>query len=210
MWRSLSTLHALLHMWVEKLQRVKYTSERNWLFDSCSHVIGMIIQLWRWKDSEITSCCQSTYSGNPFYKVPGRGSQPPRDRSSILSETALSLTPTDLNDVLGQPSEIPGTLRAPIISPGISHPQALTGWMWVWVNSGSWWWTGRPGVLRFMGSQRVGHDWATELNWTCRKIILRYWRDWNGKVRSSVKTSIPCISDVIRKSIKGNYKVEDL
>ena len=33
-------------------------------------------------------------------------------------------------------------------------------------NSGSWWWTGRPGVLRFMGSQRVGHDWATELNWT--------------------------------------------
>ena len=34
-----------------------------------------------------------------------------------------------------------------------------------WVNSGSWWWIGRPGVLRFMGSQRVGHDWATELNW---------------------------------------------
>ena len=35
-----------------------------------------------------------------------------------------------------------------------------------WVNSRSWWWTGRPGVLWFMGSQRVGHDWATELNWT--------------------------------------------
>ena len=41
-----------------------------------------------------------------------------------------------------------------------------TLWTWVWVNSGSWWWTGRPGMLRFMGSQRVGHDWATELNWT--------------------------------------------
>ena len=39
-------------------------------------------------------------------------------------------------------------------------------WMWVWVNSGSWWWTGRPGVLRFMGSQRVGHDWATNLIWS--------------------------------------------
>ena len=37
---------------------------------------------------------------------------------------------------------------------------------WVWVNSRSWWWTGRPGMLQFMGSQRVGHDWATELNWT--------------------------------------------
>ena len=36
---------------------------------------------------------------------------------------------------------------------------------WVWVNSGSWWWTGRPGVLQSMGSQRVGHDWVTELNW---------------------------------------------
>ena len=41
-----------------------------------------------------------------------------------------------------------------------------TRWTWVWVNSGGWWWTGRPGVLRFMGWQRVGHDWATELNWT--------------------------------------------
>ena len=47
------------------------------------------------------------------------------------------------------------------------------GWMaspthrtWVWGNSGSWWWTGKLGVLRFMGWQRVGHDWATELNWT--------------------------------------------
>ena len=43
---------------------------------------------------------------------------------------------------------------------------SLTRWTWVWVNSGSWWWTGRPGVLWFMGSRRVGHDWATELNWT--------------------------------------------
>ena len=43
---------------------------------------------------------------------------------------------------------------------------SLTRWIWVWVSSGSWWWIGRPGVLRFMGSQRVGHNWATELNWT--------------------------------------------
>ena len=43
---------------------------------------------------------------------------------------------------------------------------SLTWWTRVWVNSGSWWWTGRPGVLQFMGSQRVGHDWATELNCT--------------------------------------------
>ena len=40
-----------------------------------------------------------------------------------------------------------------------------TRWTWFWVNSGSWWWTGRPGMLRFMGSQTVGHNWVTELNW---------------------------------------------
>ena len=48
---------------------------------------------------------------------------------------------------------------------------SLTRWMWVWVNSGSWWWTGRPGVLRFMGSQRVGHDWVTELNWEDKSTV---------------------------------------
>ena len=51
----------------------------------------------------------------------------------------------------------------------------LTRWTWVSVNSGSWWWTGRPGVLQFMGSQRVGHDWATELNWT-ELIIAKTWK----------------------------------
>ena len=58
-------------------------------------------------------------------------------------------------------------------------------WTWIWVNSGSWWWTGRPGVLWFMGSQTVGHNLATELNWfllmgTCvqeRETIITsiYW-----------------------------------
>ena len=47
-----------------------------------------------------------------------------------------------------------------------------TRWTWVWVNSGRWWWTGRPGVLRFMGSQRVGPDWATELSYFREKLLL--------------------------------------
>ena len=42
---------------------------------------------------------------------------------------------------------------------------SLTQWAWVWVSSGSWWWTGKLGMLQSMGSQRVGHYWATELNW---------------------------------------------
>ena len=49
-----------------------------------------------------------------------------------------------------------------------------TQWTWVWINSGSWWWTRRPGVLQSMGSQRVGHDWATELNWIDNS-------NWGGK-----------------------------
>ena len=50
-----------------------------------------------------------------------------------------------------------------------------TRWTWVWVNSGRWWWTERRGVLRFMGSQRFGHDWATELNWTELGVLTLIW-----------------------------------
>ena len=49
-----------------------------------------------------------------------------------------------------------------------------TPWTWVWVDSGSWWWTGRPGVLQFMGSQRVRLDWVTELNWTVLPCCSMY------------------------------------
>ena len=49
----------------------------------------------------------------------------------------------------------------------------LTLWTWVWVSSGSWWWTGKPGMQQSMGSKRVGHNWATELNWA---KILSVWR----------------------------------
>ena len=48
---------------------------------------------------------------------------------------------------------------------------SLTRWTWIWASSGSWWWTGKPGVLQSMGSQRVGHDWVTELNWWCLGVV---------------------------------------
>ena len=61
---------------------------------------------------------------------------------------------------------------------GEGDDRGWDGWMvspaqctWGWVNSRSWWWTGRPGVLQFMGSQRVGHDWAAELNWTEEHLV---------------------------------------
>ena len=49
---------------------------------------------------------------------------------------------------------------------------SVTQWTWVWVNSRSWWWTGRPGVMQSMGLQRVRQDWVTELNWTDRFLGL--------------------------------------
>ena len=51
---------------------------------------------------------------------------------------------------------------------------SLTWWTWVWASSGSWWWTGKPGVLQSMGSQRVGNDRATELNWDLKWSLL-FW-----------------------------------
>ena len=49
----------------------------------------------------------------------------------------------------------------------------VDGHEWVWASSGSWWWTGRPGVLQSMGLQRVGHSWVTEVNWTDSAIIIK-------------------------------------
>ena len=56
--------------------------------------------------------------------------------------------------------------------------------LWVSVNSGSWWWTGRPGVLRFVVSQRVGHDWVTDLIWSdlpclfCSVCLYPFWKSF--------------------------------
>ena len=50
-----------------------------------------------------------------------------------------------------------------------------TWWTWVWGSFGSWWWTGRSSVLQSMGLQRIGHDWATELNWT---EMFSYYQIW--------------------------------
>ena len=64
---------------------------------------------------------------------------------------------------------------------------SLTRWTWVWVNSGSWWWTGRPGVLWFMGSQRVGHHWGTDLIWSESYWKLRASSLWRVRIERKDK-----------------------
>ena len=61
---------------------------------------------------------------------------------------------------------------------------------WTWVNSGSWWWTGKPGVLQSIGLQRVGHDWVTEMNWTELKVGVKSPQVWRPRLREtlSIKT----------------------
>ena len=57
---------------------------------------------------------------------------------------------------------------------------SLTQWTWIWVSSRNWWWAGKPGVLQSMGLQRVGQDWATELNWT------HFYNNWVLDPRTAV------------------------
>ena len=76
---------------------------------------------------------------------------------------------------------------------------SLTGWTWVWASSGSWWWTGKPGVLQSMGLQRVGHDWVTELSWVVNPTSVRLLHRWqcisSGKV--STKPVVQWLDPVI-------------
>ena len=78
-----------------------------------------------------------------------------------------------------------------------------TQWTWVWASSGSWWWTGKPGELQSMGSQRVAYDWATELNWTYYYLCSWSW-GFPGGFRSKESTCQcrghgfnPCIRKIL-------------
>ena len=58
---------------------------------------------------------------------------------------------------------------------GMAGWHLLTPWTWVWVASGSWWWTGRLGLLRLVESERVRHDWVTQLNWGSQRLLCSWW-----------------------------------
>ena len=93
-------------------------------------------------------------------------------------------------------------------------------WTWVWVNSGSWWWTGRPGLLQSMGSQRVGHDWATELKdqsfFTMWHLVKWWLTRFLGSVLlltrafGELKTSYQCINCPQKQWKFYEYPVEQL
>ena len=141
----------------------------------------------------LLNCCVGEDSGSPLdckeiKPVHPKGNQSWMfiGRTDIEAETLILWPPDVKNWLIGKTlmlGKIEGERRR-----GWQRLRWLDGitdqWTWVWVNSGSWWWTGRPGVLQSMGSQRIGHHWATELNlhivksiyWHCivvrRKVLL--------------------------------------
>ena len=71
---------------------------------------------------------------------------------------------------------------------------SLTRWTWVWVHSRSWWWTGRPGMLQFMGLQRLGHNWVTELtDWISFKWFFRMFERTITGLK--IDLNIPCSTE---------------
>ena len=95
-------------------------------------------------------------------------------RTDVIAETPMLLPPHVKSWLIGKDSD-PGRdwgQEEKGMNRGWDGCMASpTQWTWVWVNSGGCWWTEGLGVLWFMGSQSVGHDWATELNWTQSKIF---------------------------------------
>ena len=96
-------------------------------------------------------------------------------RTDVKAETPILWLPDAKNWLIWKDPDAGKDWRQ---EKGMTEDQ--TGWMaslnqcrWVWVNFGSWWWTGRPGVLWYMGSRRIGHDWATELNWKVHEQLQR-------------------------------------
>ena len=89
-----------------------------------------------------------------------------------------------------------------------------TQWTWVWVNSRSWWWTGRPGVLWFMESQRVGHNWVTEPNWITYEnfslvnlccLPTSLWYYWQTKSLCIISPPIQLLSYFLCNCIFKSY-----
>ena len=96
-------------------------------------------------------------------------------RTYVEAETPILWPPDVKNWLLGKDPDAGKDWRQK--EKGMTEDE-MVGWHhqlsgWVWLNSGSWWWTGRSGVLQSMGSQRIGHGWATELNWSYTFIIFK-------------------------------------
>ena len=89
-------------------------------------------------------------------------------RTDAEAETPIFWPPDVKNILTGKDPDVPKDWRQEVkgTTEWDGWMASLTRWIWVWVSSRSWWLTGKPSMLQSMGSQRIGHNWATELNWS--------------------------------------------
>ena len=132
----------------------------SWTINKAEHLKIDAFELWCWRRLlrvpwTIRRCNQSILKEiSPEYSLEG---------------LMLKLKLQYFGHLMGRTDSLGKTLMLGRIEGGRRRGRwQMVGWMWVWVGSGSWWWTEKPGVLQSMGSQRVGQDWATELNWSLK------------------------------------------
>ena len=142
--------------------------------------MDVTVGLWRRLSAEelmLLKTLESPLDCKEIQPVHSKGDQPWVffGRNDAEAETPVLWPPHAKSWLIGKDSDAERDWRQE--KKGTTEDE-MAGWHhwpdgWVWVSSGSWWWTGRPGVLWFMGSQRVGHDWATELNWKRPKTCIQ-------------------------------------
>ena len=101
-------------------------------------------------------------------------------RTDAEAETPILWLPDGKNWLIGKDPDAGKDWRQEekgMTEDEITWMASPTQWTWVWVNSGSWWWSGGLAVLQSMGSQRVRHSWVTELNWNVYICIELFWKN---------------------------------
>ena len=146
-------------------QSYDFSSGRVWMWD-LDHKVGWVPKNWCFWTVVLRKTLESPLDCKAIEPVNPKGNQSWIfiGRTDAKAETPIFWPPDAKNWLIGKDPhagkdwsrEEKGMTEDEIVG--------LTRWTWVSVNSRSWWWTGRSGVLQFMGLQRVGHDWVTELN----------------------------------------------
>ena len=136
-----------IHVWIWELDYKESWVPKNWCF--------WTVVLEKTLASPLD--CKEIQPANPK----GNQSWIFTGRTDAEAETSMLWPPDEKNRLIGKDPDAGKDWRWE--NKGITEDDGWMAWTWVWVSSGSWWWTGCPGVLRFMGLQRVRHDWATDL-----------------------------------------------
>ena len=176
-WKAMNKLYRVLkskrHYFANKgpsSQSYGFSSSHVWLWE-LEHKEGWALKNWCFWTVVLEKTLESPLDCKEIQLIHSKGDQSWMfiGRTDVEAEIAILWPPDAKSWLIGKKPWCWERLKAEREGGNRGQDDWMaspTQWTWVWLNSRSWWWTGRPGVLRFMGSQRVGHNWATELNWT--------------------------------------------